>query len=106
MAERKRGRPVEKPVPAPIPDSPENVLRALVTVPPRREDEWDHLKRDLRPSQAGVWVLSYISHIGKRKGGAATPPLSGFGMQGRCVPSGPTVLSLSGLRRPRRHARR
>ena len=45
MTERKRGRPVEKPEPDPIPDSLENVLRSLVTAPPRREDEWDYLKR-------------------------------------------------------------
>jgi hypothetical protein len=43
--ERKRGRPVEKPEPAQIPDSPENVLRALVNAPPRADDEWDYLKR-------------------------------------------------------------
>ena len=43
MTERKRGRPVTKPEPdPPIPDSPENVLRALVTAPPRGEDEWGH----------------------------------------------------------------
>ena len=42
---RKRGRPVEKPEPDPIPDSPENVLRALMTAPPRREDEWDYLRQ-------------------------------------------------------------
>ena len=50
MAEHKRGRPVEKPVPDPIPDSRENVLRTLVTAPPRRDDEWDYLKRGPRPS--------------------------------------------------------
>ncbi len=41
----KLGRPVEKPEPDPIPDSPENVLRALVTAPPRAEDDWDYLKQ-------------------------------------------------------------
>ena len=40
---RKRGRPVEKPEPKP--NSPENVLLSLVTVPPRVEDEWEYLKR-------------------------------------------------------------
>ncbi|MCY4500155.1 MAG: hypothetical protein OXE57_01135 [Alphaproteobacteria bacterium] len=39
---RQRGRPVEKPEPDPIPDSAENVLRALVTAPPR------YLKREPR----------------------------------------------------------
>ncbi len=44
ITERKRGRPVEKPEPDPIPNSLENVLRALVTAPPRREDEWGYLR--------------------------------------------------------------
>lgn len=41
---RSRGRPVEKPLPDPIPDTPENVARALVTTPPKDDDEWDYLK--------------------------------------------------------------
>ena len=43
---RSRGRPVEKPMPAPIPDTPESVARALVTTPPKDEGEWDYLKAD------------------------------------------------------------
>ena len=43
-AKRSRGRPVEKPMPAPIPDTPENVARALLTTPPKDEDEWNYLK--------------------------------------------------------------
>ena len=43
-APRGRGRPVEKPMPEPIPDTPENVARALLTTPPKGEDEWDYLK--------------------------------------------------------------
>ena len=39
-----RGRPVEKPMPAPIPDTPENVARALVTTPPKGEADWGYLK--------------------------------------------------------------
>ena len=39
-----RGRPVEKPMPPPIPDTPENIARALLTTPPKGEDEWDYLK--------------------------------------------------------------
>ena len=35
-----RGRPVEKP----MPDTPENIARALLTTPPKKEDEWDYLK--------------------------------------------------------------
>ena len=41
---RGRGRPVEKPLPAPIPDTPENVARALLTTPPKDEGDWDYLK--------------------------------------------------------------
>ena len=40
----KRGRPVEKPIPPLIPDTPENVARALLTTPPKGEDEWDYLR--------------------------------------------------------------
>ena len=31
-------------MPEPIPDTPENVARALLTTPPKGEDEWDYLK--------------------------------------------------------------
>ena len=41
-----RGRPVKKPMPEPIPDTPENIARALLTTPPKKEDEWDYLNRD------------------------------------------------------------
>ena len=43
-AKRTRGRPIEKPLPAPIPDTPENVARALLTTPPKDEGDWDYLK--------------------------------------------------------------
>ena len=42
----KRGRPVEKPMPALIPDTPENVAFALVSTPPKGEDEWGYLKEN------------------------------------------------------------
>ena len=44
----KRGRPVEKPLPAPIPDTPENIMRAILATPPKCDDEWDYLKREER----------------------------------------------------------
>ena len=47
---RKRNRPGENPEPDPIPDSLENVLRALVTAPPCAENEWGYLKREPMPS--------------------------------------------------------
>ena len=42
---RPRGRPVEKTMPDPIPDTPENIMRALLETPPKRDDEWEYLKR-------------------------------------------------------------
>ena len=50
---RTRGRPVEKPMPAPIPDTPENVARALVTTPPKDQGGWDYLKdREIKVADA------------------------------------------------------
>ncbi len=39
-----RGRPVEKQMPEPIPDTPENIARALLTTPPKKDGDWDYLK--------------------------------------------------------------
>ena len=39
-----RGRPVKNTMPELIPDTPENIARALLTTPPKGEDEWDYLK--------------------------------------------------------------
>ena len=51
LAKRPRGRPVKNKMPEPIPDTPENIARALLTTPPKKEDEWDYLKdRSLRAS--------------------------------------------------------
>lgn len=47
------GRPVEKPLPAPIDDSPENVMRAILSTPPKREDEWKYLKEGAAPPIRG-----------------------------------------------------
>ena len=40
---RGRGRPEEKEWPEPIPDSPENIVRALMSGPPKKQ--WRYLKR-------------------------------------------------------------
>ena len=42
----KRGRPVEHPMPELIPDTPENVARALVTSPPKGKGKgkWRYLR--------------------------------------------------------------
>ena len=39
-----RGRPVKNTMPELIPDTPENIARALLTTPPKKEDEWGYLK--------------------------------------------------------------
>lgn len=41
---RGRGRPVEKEMPEPIPDTPENVARALLSTPPKDDGDWDYMK--------------------------------------------------------------
>ncbi len=41
---RPRGRP-KNPMPEPIPDTPENIMRALLATPPKKDDEWDYLKK-------------------------------------------------------------
>lgn len=37
------GRPVKNKMPAPIPDTPENIARAIMTGPPKRD--WRYLKK-------------------------------------------------------------
>ena len=41
---RSRGRPVEKPMPAPIPDTPENIAKAIMQGPPKKN--WRYLRND------------------------------------------------------------
>lgn len=41
-SKRPRGRPVKLVLPAPIPDIPENIARACMIGPPKKE--WDYLK--------------------------------------------------------------
>jgi len=35
---------VEKPLPEPIPDTPENVMRAILATPPRKDEAWRYLR--------------------------------------------------------------
>ena len=45
---RQRGRPVEMEMPELIPDTAENIAQAILSTPPKKEDEWDYLKgRDI-----------------------------------------------------------
>ena len=50
---RKVGRP-PKPMPDPIPDTPENVARALMSSPPREPDEWEYLRPKTAPDKASA----------------------------------------------------
>lgn len=43
-SKRGRGRPDEKAWPDLIPDTPENIMRALLETPPKGEDEWRYLR--------------------------------------------------------------
>ena len=40
MKGKARGRPVKYPMPDPIPDTPENILKAVLETPPKRRREW------------------------------------------------------------------
>ena len=42
---RPRGRPVTHEMPARIPDTGANILKAVLRQPPRDEDDWDYLKK-------------------------------------------------------------
>ena len=43
MPKRKRGRPA-KPMPEKIPDTPENVAKALLFSSPKDSDDWEYLE--------------------------------------------------------------
>ena len=42
---RRRAKPA---MPAGIPDTPENVARALLNAPPKKPAEWEHLRKQER----------------------------------------------------------
>jgi len=42
---KRRGRPIEKPMAEPIPDTPENIARAVLGTAPKKRDEWDYMKK-------------------------------------------------------------
>ena len=49
-----KGRQAKAGMPARIPDTPENVARALLNAPPKKPAEWDYLrKRGLTDSKDG-----------------------------------------------------
>ena len=42
---RRRGRPIEKPMAELIPDTPENIARAVVNTKPKKTGHWKYLKK-------------------------------------------------------------
>jgi hypothetical protein len=44
MTEKPRGRPVKYPLPEPIPDSPENIANAILSTPPKKREDWRHVR--------------------------------------------------------------
>jgi len=41
---RGRGRPVKYPMPEPIPDTPENIMKAILRTPPTPKKRWKFMK--------------------------------------------------------------
>ena len=41
----KRGRPVKYPLPEPIPDTPENIMKAFIKTPPRERGDWKFVQK-------------------------------------------------------------
>ena len=44
MKKRKKGRPVTRSMPDPIPDTPENIAAAIFATPPKKKSEWKYLR--------------------------------------------------------------
>ena len=47
MTDKKRGRTTKRTMPDPIPDTPENIMRAIVNTPPKADDEWRYLSEPI-----------------------------------------------------------
>ena len=45
MSKRKRGRPVKYPMPDPIPDTPENIMKAILRMPPTNKRRWRFMSK-------------------------------------------------------------
>ncbi len=48
---RPRGRPVEYPYPDPIPDTPENIAKAILATPPKKPKEWRFVQKRERQTK-------------------------------------------------------
>ena len=51
MTQKLRGRPPVNEWPERIPDTPENVVRAILNTPLKKNDEWEYMKRQKNKSQ-------------------------------------------------------
>ena len=40
----RQGRPAMYPLPDPIPDTPENIARAILSTPPKKREDWKHVQ--------------------------------------------------------------
>ncbi len=40
-----RGRPVKHSMPEPIPDTPENIMKAFLDTPPRKREDWKFVQK-------------------------------------------------------------
>ena len=47
-AKKPTGRPPTYHLPPPIPDTPENIIKAVLATPPKKREEWDHVKKQPR----------------------------------------------------------
>ena len=50
---KKRGRPVKYAMPEPIPDTAENIAKAILTTPPKKVHEWKYIKAFSRGKRQG-----------------------------------------------------
>ena len=42
---KSRGRPPDYPMPEPIPDTPENIMKAILATPPRKREDWKFVQK-------------------------------------------------------------
>ncbi len=63
---RVRGRPVKYPLPAPIPDTPENIAKAILATPPKKQNEWRHIReRDAQGEESRPVVAEGERHVAR-----------------------------------------
>ena len=62
MSKNPRGRPVEHKLPDPIPDTPENIMKAFLKTPPKKREEWKFVQERNRLRGTGAlgydWIYS------------------------------------------------